>query len=280
MNFKFCAKYASKNNEKIKFLLYFCKAMGGIITLTTDLGNQDFYAGLLKGKLLSLNRQLNIIDITHQINPYDIPSAAFQVRTIIDEYPENTIHIALVNAFEQNAVIAAVPFHNQWIIVPDNRMASMIMQTHIQEGFTLKPDIINKIPDYFSKISKMVDTISQKKFDDFIKIPLKPAQWFYPSVSGNTMKGLIIHIDRFGNCISNIHKNDFYKELNGRRFELCFRTIKIRKIHKEYYEVEKGDALAYFGLSGFLELAIREANACNLLGVKTYDQFTIDFYND
>lgn len=252
----------------------------GIITLTTDLGNQDFYAGLLKGKLLSQNRQLNIIDITHQINPYDIPSAAFQVRTIIDEFPENTIHIALVNAFEQNAVIVAVQFHDQWIIVPDNRMASMIMQTNIQEGFTLKPEIMDAIPNYFGKISMMVDVITQKKFENLIKIPLKPAQWFYPSISENTMKGLIIHIDRFGNCISNIHKNDFYNEIKGRRFEIRFRNIKIHKIHKEYYEVDKGDALAYFGLSGFMELALREANAGSLLGVKTYDQFTIEFYND
>lgn len=252
----------------------------GIVTLTTDLGNQDFYAGLLKGKLLSLNPQWNLIDITHQIKPFDIPSAAFQVRTIIDAFPENTIHLALVNAFEQNAVIAAVHFRNQWIIVPDNRMASMIMQANIQEGYTLKPEVLEKIPNYFSKVAKMVEVLYNNQLEELIKIPLKPAQWFYPSASENCMKGLIIHIDHFGNCISNIHRDDFYKELRGRYFELNFRKIKIRKIHREYYEVDKGDPLAYFGLSGFLELALREANASNLLGVKVFDQFTIDFYND
>ncbi len=252
----------------------------GIITLTTDLGNQDFYAGLLKGKLISLNQSCNIIDITHQINPFDIPAAAFQVRTIIQEFPENTIHIVLVNAFEQNAIIAAVPMpNNQWIIVPDNRLASMIMQTNIQQGFTLKPEIIKKIPNYFAKIAELVKIIMDNRLEELVSIPLKPAQWFYPSISGNTMRGLIIHIDHFGNCISNIHRDEFYKEKKNRNFELCIRNLRIKKIHKEYYEVDKGDALAYFGISGFLEFAIREANAGALLGIKTFDQFTIDFYD-
>jgi len=252
----------------------------GIITLTTDLGNQDFYAGLLKGKLLSQNQKLNIIDITHQINPYDIPSAAFQVRSILDAFPENTIHIALVNAFEQNATIAAIPIQNQWIIVPDNRMASMIMQKNIEEGYTLSPEILNEQSGYFAKIARIVQTITQNQLEELIKVPLKPAQWFYPFISENIFKGLIIHVDRFGNCISNIHRNDFYAESRNRNFEINIRNLKLRKIHSNYYEVEKGDALAYFGLSGFLELAIREANAGALLGIKNFDQFTIEFFND
>lgn len=265
---------------RIKFFCYiFAKAMA-IVTLTTDFGNQDFYAGLLKGKLLTVDPSINIIDITHQINPFDIPSAAFQVRTILHAFPQNTIHVVLVNAFEQNATIAAINFYNQWIILPDNRMASMIMQMNIQEGLTLNEELIKDIPNYFGRIAKLVEIISLQQYDKLIPISLKPAQWFYPYTNQNSMKGLIIHIDRFGNCISNIHKDDFYRELKGRKFELCFRKIRINKIHNQYYEVDKGDALAYFGLSGFLELAIREANASSLLGVKVFDQFTIDFFND
>jgi hypothetical protein len=263
----------------IIFWYIFAESMG-IITLTTDLGNQDFYAGLLKGKLLSLNKSLNIIDITHQINPFDIPSAAFQVRSILHAFPEQTIHIALVNAFEQNAVMAAVEVQNQWIIVPDNRMASMIMQTHVQEGYSLKSEILKDEPDLFSQIARIVQHLLDNQVNELVKIPLKPAQWFYPSVYGNTLRGMIIHIDRFGNCISNIHQTDFMNEQKNRRFELSLRNLKIRKIHHRYFEVEKGDAIAYFGLSGFLEIAIREANAGALLGIKVFDQFTIEFFND
>lgn len=246
-----------------------------VITLTTDWGVQDYYAGMLKGYLIQHLPDAQIIDITHQIRPFDIPTAAFQVRAVLQAFPANTIHIALVNAFEQNAICAAVSLYDQWIIVPDNRMASMIMCQNVCAGLTFAEP--PNLP-YFQQVAILAKLIASQKFDNLKTVELLPAQWLYPIISDQCMKGLFIHIDHFGNCITNIHKKEFYHELKNRKFELSFRSIRIRELHEHFFEVDKGDAIAYFGNSGFLEIGMREASAGTLLGIKPYDQLTIEFF--
>ncbi|RMG57818.1 MAG: hypothetical protein D6722_24340, partial [Bacteroidetes bacterium] len=109
------------------------------------------------------------------------------------------------------------------------------------------------------------------------KVPLRELRWGEPSYSGNCLRGKIIHIDKFGNAITNIHREGFMALKQQRRFEIFIRNVRLRRIVNTYADVAKADALAIFGESAHLEIAMREASAAELLGLKVHDMITIEF---
>ena len=106
---------------------------------------------------------------------------------------------------------------------------------------------------------------------------LQDLRWGEPSYSGNCLRGKIIHIDKFGNAITNINRIGFLDIKQDRRFEIFIRNIRLKRIVNTYSDVSKADALAFFGESNNLEIAMREASASELLGLKVHDMITIEF---
>ncbi|MEL6676893.1 MAG: SAM hydroxide adenosyltransferase, partial [Bacteroidota bacterium] len=97
------------------------------------------------------------------------------------------------------------------------------------------------------------------------------------SYTGNCLRGKVIHIDKFGNAITNIERKGFMDIKQERRFEIFIRNVRLQRIVNTYSDVNKADALAIFGESNQLEIAMREASAAELLGLKVHDMITIEF---
>jgi hypothetical protein len=255
-----------------------------IITLTSDWGLKDHYAGAVKGAILRILPDAQIVDISHSIPVFDLNQAAFIVRNFYPNFPEGTIHILSINtdaAIETPHTV--VSHHGHYFIGADNGIFSLL--------FDDKPDKIIEIDiiqdsDYFTFPSR----------DVFVKVACHIAAGrpigelghpkdkllqrlaFQPVIQGDRVKGKVIYVDNYENAFVNISESLFNSIVKNRKFAITFRTAtySINEISKSYKDVSPGVMLALFSSSGYLEIAIREGKASSLLGLKIDQSVTVE----
>ncbi len=256
-----------------------------IITLTTDWGTRDFYVGAVKGKLLQKAPSANIVDISHHIAPHDIIHASFVLKNILSCYPENTIHIIGVDTNESSDTQhTIVKWHEQYFIGTDNGIFSLISDEqpekiiHLDmywesDSYTFPSrDLFCKAADMIIKGHNIADMGTEAK-------SLKKLQAFQPVVSENMIRAKVIHIDRYQNLITNIHKQTFNEVGKNKTFELHFhnKQYNIETLRNSYNEVNEADLIALFGSSGFLEIALNRGKASELLGMGLDSPVIVEF---
>jgi len=246
-----------------------------IITLITDFGTRDWFAGTMKGVILGIAPNVDIVDITHDIPPGDIKAGAFALFAAYRYFPENTIHISVVDpGVGSNRKPIAVKTRSYWFIAPDNGVLSYaLINEEIEEirlieneklmlkstGTTFHGrDIFAPVAAY---IAQRIDSSTiGKKLNQIITINF-PQPCYYE----NEISGEILYIDRFGNAITNIK---FKNETDYYNFQV-FIDEKPRAIVRRFYsEAAKGEAVAVPGSSGFIEIAVRDGNAAEVLNLK------------
>ena len=273
-----------------------------IITLTTDFGLKDYFVGTLKGTIYKELPDAKIVDISHNISPFNIQECAYILENSYKSFPEGTIHIVGVDAepTPENQHIAVL-VDGHYFITANNGVIGLIT-SEIQPEKVVEIKIPNPdhgsfpVMDVFVKVACHIARggtleVVGKHFDD-----LRDLRGFSPSVTdnGNKISGSVIYIDNYGNVVTNIHKNFFEAYRKGRSFELSARTTKIKQIHHTYsdiinFDLEKskrkgaGDVLAIFNSANYIELAIYKSDlntvggASTLLGLDYRDTVTINF---
>jgi len=250
-----------------------------LVTLTSDIGEQDYLVGATKGRLLCINPEFNIIDITHKLSPFNYPQASYVCRNAIKNFPEFTFHIVLVNLFESKPEQLLFAFYkDQYIICADNGLLSMITEE--------KPEMILGIPLEKSAIKNTLycidiaaraitqltngEPIQNIGIPDPIFIEKNPLR---PTLGEDWMEGQIIFIDNFENVIVNITKDQFERQRKGRRFKIVFKRDEIiERISGSYADVPQGEKLVIFNSAGYMEIAINKGNAAGLFGLKGYSE--------
>lgn len=253
-----------------------------LITLTSDLGTKDHYLAKLKGKLLSLYPNVHIIDITHQIEPFNISEASYVFQNSYQSFPKGTVHLLLVNIFEESKNhFIITKHHDQIIIAPDNGLIPLVtdsidncikLQMNLAHEGAIFP--IENISEIIQKLlsNKSLDQLGEKTNNIVIRHPLLPV------INNDFIKGNIIYIDVYGNAISNITKKKFIEAQNKRGYLISFkRSETISEISNNYSNVPEGEKLCLFNSSDMLEIAINKGNASNLFGLMTGDSIQIDF---
>jgi S-adenosyl-L-methionine hydrolase (adenosine-forming) len=252
-----------------------------LLTLTSDIGNQDYLVGAVKAQLLKANPDFQLIDISHNIPPFNYPQAAYVCRNAIKNFPPFSYHLILVNLFESKPEQLLLAFHNkQYFLCADNGLLTMILEEkpELMIGIALNKTVI-KNTIYFTEvmadvINKLVNGESIKNIGiadvEFLeKNPLKPL------VSDNWIEGQIIFIDNFENVIVNITRSQFEEQRKGRRFKIVFKRDEvIDNISESYADVAEGEKLALFNSAGYLEIAINKGNAAGLFGLKGFSEKT------
>jgi len=250
-----------------------------LLTLTSDIGQQDYLVGAVKGQLLQINPSFNIVDITHQLSPFNYPLSAYICRNAIRNFPEFTYHIILVNPFEKKPERMLLAFHkNQYILCADNGLLTMILEgkPELVIGLPLnKSDARNTVycAQVFGKaINDISNGISMMQIGEpdiaiLEKNPLRPL------LGENWIEGQIIFIDHFENVIVNIHREEFESQRKGRRFSIVFKRDEIiDKISESYADVSEGEKLALFNSGGYLEIAVNKGNAASLFGLHGFTE--------
>jgi S-adenosylmethionine hydrolase len=260
----------------------------GIITLTTDLGLKDHYVGVVKGNIYKLCPEANVVDITHQIPPYDILQAAFTLKNCFKDFPEGSIHIIGVNPeASEEANHLVVEFKGHYFIGADNGVFSLIFEeekaTNIYELNIKSVDETFSFPtkDVFAKAAchlakgGTLEMIGNKT-DELLEKSL-----FRAVAVGNIIKGMVIHVDHYGNIITNVEETYFKAFGQGRDFTIEFRQgdYNINTLSKSYSDVPEGEKLALFSSSHLLEISMNRGNASKLLGLKESDIVRIEFYD-
>jgi S-adenosylmethionine hydrolase len=250
-----------------------------LLTLTSDIGNQDYLVAAIKARLLSISPSFLLVDISHNITPFNYPQAAYVCKSAIRNFPEYTYHIILVNLFEKKPEQLLLVFHNnQYILCADNGLLTMIL-----EG---KPEMVIGIPldkkqirntlhctDVFGEtINKLIngESIQQIGQADPVYIEKNPLK---PAFGEDWIDGQIIFIDNFENVIVNITIDDFESQRKGRHFKISFKRDEvIERISESYADVPEGEKLVLFNSAGYLEIAINKGNAAGLLGLKGFSE--------
>ncbi|MEQ1948779.1 MAG: SAM-dependent chlorinase/fluorinase [Bryobacteraceae bacterium] len=261
-----------------------------LITFTTDFGTTDHFAGAMKGVIAGIAPNARVIDITHEIPPYDINQAGFVIAQAWSYFPKGTIHVVVVDPGVGSARRPIlVEACGQLFIGPDNGVFSMI--------YDAVPHKVRAITN--DKVFRK--TISRTFHGRDVFAPaaahlakgMKPAQmgkiihdevrsWNgQPSKIGTTKaarwRGAILKVDRFGNLITNFHI-DRFEDVKTHAIELRAGKEKIRRLALTYSEAEIGDLFVIFGSSGYLEIAANQANAAARIGCSAGAPVELDIY--
>jgi S-adenosylmethionine hydrolase len=250
-----------------------------LITFTSDIGQQDFLTGGVKGKLLQVNNNFNIVDITHQLSPFNYPQAAYVCRNAIKSFPAGTFHLVLVNLFDEKPEHMLLAEHNGYFIgCADNGLLTMILEEVPQKVVALTLDKSEQKNTLYctTVFAKAFDRlVNGEKIDDIgddsvsiqVKNPLRAL------LGNNWIEGQIIFIDHFENVIVNITKEEFEEQRKGRSFKIVFKRDEvIDKISETYADVNEGEKLALFNSAGYLEVAINKGNAAGLFGLQGFSE--------
>ncbi|HEX4876782.1 MAG TPA: SAM-dependent chlorinase/fluorinase [Chitinophagaceae bacterium] len=248
-----------------------------LLTLTSDIGSPDYLVGAIKAQLLQLNPDFQLVDISHNIPPFNYPQAAYVCRSAIKHFPDFSYHLILVNLFEKKPEQLLLAFHNnQYLFCADNGLLTMILEDtpEVVIGLPLENTAV-KNTTYLTRImgeavNKLVQGVSIQQIG-IPDIPYREKRHLRPMLDNSGIEGQIIFIDSFENVIVNITREQFEEQRKGRGFRIVFKRDEvIERISESYADVPEGEKLALFNSAGYLEIAINKGNAAGLFGLKGF----------
>ena len=276
-----------------------------IITLTTDFGEKDHFAGAIKGAIYSELPDVRIVDISHSVSPFSIPEAAYIIQNAYNSFPKGTIHIIGIDSeiSEENTHIA-IKLDDHYFICANNGIMSMIC-TEIAPEKIVEINIHDKLPTSFPVLDVFVKVACHIARGGTLEVigkqidTIKPIKNIIPFVNDekNQIIGSVIYIDNYGNVVTNIKRKFFETIRKGRAFEVSARNYKFRTIHNKYSDIvnfslpaekrnDEGKGLVVFNSSDYLEIAVYKSNsstvgsASTLMGLNMRDTVTVNFIKE
>lgn len=275
-----------------------------LITLTTDFGTKDHFVGAVKGAIYTELADARIVDITHEISPFNITETAYILKNSYKSFPKGTIHIIGVDSeLSSDNKHIALALDEHYFVCPDNGLISMIASeikpTKIVE-INIHDRIESSFPvlDVFVKVACFIArggnlTVIGREIYDFKKlVEIQPKV----NQAKNQIIGGVLYIDNYGNLITNISKKMFNDIGKGRTFKINASRYSFTKIYNKYNEITgdnskdsrqfDGNKLAIFNSADFLEIAIYRSNlktvggASTLLGLEYRDPIIINFFSE
>ena len=241
--------------------------MSRVITLLTDFGTADYFVGAVKGAILTVNPRAVIVDITHEIAPQNIEAGAFTLLAAYKTFPAGTIHVGVVDpgvGSERRPIIVSA--NEQFFVGPDNGLFTYIYDrepshriVHVTSDHYFRPSVSTTFHgrDIFAPVAAALSNgVALEEFgaeiDDAVRLssletPLR-----------------IIHIDRFGNCVTNIRRDS--------RKRLVINGQTISEFRRFYGEGDGESLFAIWGSAGFLEISVNGGSAAKILGAKRGDE--------
>ena len=252
-----------------------------LLTLTSDIGHQDYLVAAVKAQLLQIDPAFTIVDISHNIAPFNYPQTAYICRSAFKNFPDFTYHIILVNLFEKKPEHLLLAFHNnQYFLCADNGLLNMILEEkpEMAIGIPLEKTAIKNTIHCAGVMGKVARLLVQGEPIENIGIPdfsYIEKNHLRPLLDNNWIEGQIIFIDNFENVIVNITREQFEEQRKGRSFRIVFKRDEvIDRICESYADVQAGEKLALFNSAGYLEIAINKGNAAGLFGLKGFSEKT------
>lgn len=244
-----------------------------IVTLTTDFGLADHFTGAMKGVILGIAPRAAIVDITHQVEPYEISQAAFLITQAYTSFPPGTVHVVVVDpgvGTSRRPIL--VEAARQIFIAPDNGVLSGIYAREKHKVRAVTADRYFRKPvsrtfhgrDIFAPVAAHVAAgVAPSKMGRLVKDYLR-REYERPLRTGKRMwSGSVLHIDRFGNVITNFMPSDLPPE---RPFEIAVGPHRVSRVASNYAESAPGELFLIEGSAGYLEISMNQGPAARTLG--------------
>ena len=261
-----------------------------IITLTTDYGTSDHFVAVMKGVILSINPDVNLVDITHSVLPHDILDGALAIGQTFNYFPPKTVHVVVVDpgvGTDRRPILVASDQH--YFVAPDNGVLSSVYDQSealhvwdiISEHYFRQPvgktfhgrDIFAPVAAWLTK-SWQTSSFGEP-ITDFVRFSIPK-----PKVAGNTVKGTVLRADHFGNLITNVTPEDVPALVtpNG-NLSISVGNGKITKVVTTFADGAAGEPVGIIGSTGYLEISVNKGNASRTLGAGRGAEVTVEFSN-
>jgi len=258
-----------------------------IITLTTDYGTNDHLVGTLKGVILKINPDVTIVDITHNVVPYDLLDAALSLGSAYRYFPSKTVHLVVVDpgvGTQRRPLLVSGDQH--FFVGPDNGVLSMIYEReqrlavrHVTaEHYFLQPlSTTFHGRDVFAPVAAWLTKAWQsqsfgEEIQDYVRFSLPK-----PKSSAGILKGVVLRVDAFGNLMTNLTLADLPEAMlkNG-SLKMQVGKKDVQHFLETFAKGEAGQPIAVLGSSGFIEIAVNKGNAARVLGVTRGAEVTVE----
>jgi hypothetical protein len=255
-----------------------------LITFMSDFGIVDHYVAAIKARILSINPGLNIVDISHEITPFDIAHGAYVLKSVFRDFPKGTVHLVAVDSQGSGKDRSiGIQLEEHCFIGTDNGLFSLIsdkepaMIVELYQSDTEQPNFPAK--EIFAKSAAMLASGSSLQdignfSEGYNKLLGRQVRATKKQISGN-----VIRADRYGNLITNIEEEVFKILKKDRGYRVCFGREVVETISKAYYNVEAGECFVTFNSLGLMEIGINQGNAVELLGLGNDSSVQI-YFND
>jgi S-adenosyl-L-methionine hydrolase (adenosine-forming) len=258
-----------------------------IVTLTTDFGTTDHFAGTMKGVILGIAPRVSIVDITHEVTPFEVAEGAFTIGEAYRWFPKGTVHVVVVDpgvGTERHPVL--VEAAGQYFIGPDNGVFTIIYESEshrvraiANEAYFL-PDVSRTFHgrDIFAPCAAhlaagVLPSRFGKRIEGYVQLGLmKPRQ-----MARRVWAGVVLKVDRFGNLITNLNV-DTLPDIRTRPFELSVGLRQIAGLAATFGECAPGEIANVIGSSGYLEVAVNQGSAAKTLGCGAGAPVEITFF--
>lgn len=255
-----------------------------IITITSDFGISDPYLAVMKGNLLTQLPDVHIIDISNQIDKFNIAQAAYILKQASPNFPPNTVHLVSVGASSAEMEFIIIKHQQQYFIGLDNGLFSLVFENEPILAYQLNlsaPPELASFPEK-SILIQAASHLARGGVPEVIGEPiqaLRAMMSYAPVIQTDTIRASVVHIDSYGNVITNLTAEIFHKIAMDRAVDIRFRIphARVTQISRSYAEVDPGDIVALFNATGHLEIAFHTGNASGLLGIRINDTISINF---
>jgi S-adenosylmethionine hydrolase len=250
-----------------------------VITLTTDFGTNDHFVGALKGVILDITPEAEIVDISHAVQAFDVLDGALAISQAYSYFPNGTVHMVVVDpgvGTDRRPILASSDGYH--FVAPDNGVLSMVYAReermhvrHITSDHYFRMPVSNTFHarDIFAPVAAyLAKQVDSHKFGDEIEDYVKFAAPRPKATGEGRMRGVVLKIDRFGNLITNFLAADFPRALEG-AFEFAIGLQEVTRLARHYEQFGPGELFAIVGSSGYFEISAGQASAARLLGVAT-----------
>jgi len=260
--------------------------MAPVITLLTDFGLRDHYVAAMKGMILSITPEATLVDISHDVPPQEVAEAAWLLSCCRNYFPEGTVHLAVVDpGVGGQRIPLALEAGRRFYVGPDNGIFTYVMreEKNLVAREITRHDLLSESPsatfhgrDIFAPAAAYL--AAGRPFEELGPVVRQPRQFDLPAVeiAAGKVTGAVIHIDRFGNLISNI--SPAHLAAAGITPERMASTVADREVTmfvSYYAEAEDEEPFALIGSGGLLEIAVRNGSAAHRLGAGRGEQIVI-----
>ena len=253
-----------------------------VITFTSDFGYTDHYVAAVKAKILSQDPQATIVDISHAVEPYNIPQAEYVLGSVFQDFPEGTVHLVAVDTHgSKTGKYHAAKYKGHYFLLPDNGLLSLLTDGRPDQVVEIHSE--NRLMSFAAKdlLAQAAAFLAKGGDLDVLGEPTQDIRQLLNRqlrLGDHAITGHVIHVDRYGNLITNITRDSIETIAHERKFTIHFGRETISRVNPNYNQVDDGDCCCIYNSLGQLCVGINKGNASELLGLGFDSQVDVRFY--